>query len=242
METQKVVLIIGGSRGIGAAEVREFAQNGWYVAFTHCHSPIPAQALQTELPQTLALPCDVTSRASVEDCITAVLARFGEIHAMICNAGIAQQKVFNDITESEWDSMFDTNVKGVYHSIQAILPHMLHRKSGSIVTTSSIWGMKGASCESHYAASKAAVIGLTRSLAQELGPSNIRVNCVAPGVITTDMNACHSQATLNALAEETPLGRLGTAKEVAQAAYFLCSPAASFITGQILGVSGGFAV
>ena len=148
--------------------------------------------------------------------------------------------MFQDITDEDWKRMLDINLMGTVRTIRACLPGMLHRKHGSIVTVSSVWGQAGASCESHYAASKAALIGLTKSLALELGPSGIRVNCVAPGVIDTDMNAMHSRETMQELAAETPLGRIGTADEVAKSILYLCSEHASFITGQVLGVSGGF--
>ena len=156
------------------------------------------------------------------------------------NAGIAEQKQFQDITDADWQRMLDVNLMGAVRTIRACLPDMLHRKRGSIVTVSSVWGQAGASCESHYAASKAGLIGLTKSLALELGPSGIRVNCVAPGVINTDMNAMHSADTMRQLAEETPLGRIGTAAEVADSILYLCSERASFVTGQVLGVTGGF--
>lgn len=243
---QKTVWITGGARGIGAAAVRVFAKAGWQVAFGYRQAASQAQALMQELTsygsKVYAVQGDMTCRADVEHTKQEILERFGQIDALVCNAGIAQQKMFCDITDNDWDTMFDTNVKSMYYAIQAVLEGMVHRKAGNIVTVSSIWGVTGASCESHYAASKAAVIGLTKSLAQELGLSGIRVNCVAPGVIDTDMNAMHDAQTLQELAEETPLGRLGTPEEVAQAILFLCETRASFITGQVLGVSGGFAI
>ena len=148
--------------------------------------------------------------------------------------------MFQDITDADWHRILDVNLLGAVRTIRALLPDLLHRKSGSIVTVSSVWGQVGASCESHYAASKAALIGLSKSLAQELGPSGIRVNCVAPGVIDTEMNAMHSGETMRELAGQTPLGRIGTAAEVADSVLYLCSERASFITGQVLGVTGGF--
>ena len=161
---------------------------------------------------------------------------------LVCCAGIAQQKQIQDITDADWDDMFDVNVKGVYRCIQAVLPDMLRRNRGCIVTLSSMWGQVGASCESHYAASKAAVIALTQSLAKELGPSGIRVNCVAPGVIETDMTAPLGRDTLDALAQDTPLGRNGTPDDVARAISYLCSDAAAFVTGHTLSVNGGFVI
>ena len=213
----QTVLITGGSRGIGAACVRVFAENGWNTAFTYSKSREAAERLAAEGK-----------------------ARFGTIDAVVCNAGIAEQKLFQNITDADWMRMLDVNLMGTVRTIRAVLPEMLHNHKGSIVTVSSMWGECGASCESHYSASKAAIIGLSKSLAQELGPSNIRVNCIAPGVIDTDMNAMHSADTMQELADQTPLGRVGAAAEVADSILYLCSDKSSFITGQVLGVTGGF--
>lgn len=243
---QKTVWITGGSRGIGAAAVRMFARAGWRTAFTYRASAEQARALAAALAEegcaVLAVQGDMSVRADVVRCMDTIRRAFGEADALVCNAGIAQEKLFQDITDADWSRMFDVNVKSAFYCIQAALPGMLRRKAGSIVTVSSIWGVTGASCESHYAASKAALIGLSKSLAQELGPSGIRVNCIAPGVIDTEMNAGHSAETMRDLAEETPLGRIGTPDEVARAIGFLCAPDASFITGQVLGVNGGFPI
>ena len=237
----KTVFITGGSRGIGAACVRAFAAAGWKVAFTYRVSRETAGALAEETG-ALALCADLHEEAAI--CRAAAEARghFGAPDAVVCNAGIAEQKLFQDITDEDWHRMLDVNLLGAVRTIRALLPDLLHRKSGSIVTVSSMWGQTGASCESQYAASKAALIGLTKSLAQELGPSGIRVNCVAPGVIDTEMNAMHDADTLRGLAEETDLGRLGRADEVARTIRYLCSEDATFVTGQILGVTGGFVI
>ena len=220
----QTVLITGGSRGIGAACVRTFAENGWNTAFTYSKSREAADRLADETG-ALALLADQQDTAAVELAVAEGKARFGTIDAVVCNAGIAEQKLFQNITDADWMRMLDVNLMGTVRTI---------------VTVSSMWGECGASCESHYSASKAAIIGLSKSLAQELGPSNIRVNCIAPGVIDTDMNAMHSADTMQELADQTPLGRVGAAAEVADSILYLCSDKSSFITGQVLGVTGGF--
>ncbi|MDC0700747.1 SDR family oxidoreductase, partial [Blautia wexlerae] len=164
------------------------------------------------------------------------------VDVLVNNAGIAQQKLFTDLTDTDWDRIFAVDVKGVFLCCQAALPHMIHEKRGAIVNISSMWGQVGASCEVHYSAAKAAVIGLTKALAKELGPSQIRVNCIAPGVIATEMNDLLGAETLEALREETPLEAIGTAEQVADAVRFLASDQASFITGQVLGVNGGMVI
>ena len=235
----RTVLITGGSRGIGAACVRTFAAAGWQVAFIYRQSDMLADTLSQQTG-AIALCADLQDDASVRRAAAEAVRQLGRVDALVCNAGIAEQKLFQDITDADWQRMLDINLVGAVRVIRACLPNMLRHKHGSIVAVSSIWGQVGASCESHYAASKAAMIGLTRSLAQELGPSGIRVNCVAPGVIDTDMNEMHNVETMQALMDETPLGRIGTAQEVADSILYLCTEQASFITGQVLGVTGGF--
>lgn len=236
---RQTVFITGGSRGIGAACVRAFAAAGWSVAFTYRENRVLAGSL-AEQTGALALCADLYDDKAVSRAIGEARGHFGAVDAVVCNAGIAEQKLFQDITDEAWQRMLDVNLMGAVRTIRACLPDLLRRKRGSIVTVSSVWGQSGASCESHYAASKAALIGLSKSLALELGPSGIRVNCVAPGVIDTEMNAMHSEETMRELADETPLGRIGTATEVADSILYLCSERASFITGQVLGVNGGF--
>lgn len=238
---KQTVWITGGARGIGAACVRVFAAQGWRVAFSYRKSRECAEALAAETG-ALAIQADMTVRDEAARCAAAIRAQYGPIGVLVCNAGVAQQKMFCDLTDADWDFVMDGNLRSAFYCIQAALPDMVHKKCGAIVTVSSVWGVTGASCESHYAASKAGLIGLTKSLAQELGPSGIRVNCVAPGVIDTDMNAMHDADTLRGLAEETALGRLGTTEETARSIRFLCSDDAAFVTGQVLGVTGGFAI
>lgn len=242
----KTALVTGGSRGIGAAACRALARQGFSVAIGYTHNAQAAEALARELTDqglnAMAVRGDVRSREEVRAMFEAVRRRMGAVDTLVLSAGIAQQKLFQDITDADWDGLFDVNIKGVYRCIQAALPDMLRRGRGCIVTVASMWGQVGASCESHYAASKAAVIGLTRSLAKELGPSGIRVNCISPGTIETDMTAPLGEETLSALAADTPLGRNGTAEDVAQAIAYLCSDASSFVTGQVLAVNGGFVI
>ena len=233
------VFITGGSRGIGAARVRAFAEAGRPAAFTYSARRDKAEALAAETG-ALALCADSADRDAVENAVKTARESLGAIDTVVCNAGIAQQKLFQDITDDEWLTMLNVNLMGAVRTIRAALPDMLHRQKGSIVIVSSMWGERGASCESHYAASKAALIGLSKSLALELGPSGIRVNCVAPGVIDTDMNAMHGGDVMQSLADETPLERIGRADEVADSILYLCSEKASFVTGQVLGVTGGF--
>lgn len=241
-----VALITGGSRGIGAACARLFARSGYTVAIL-CRSRIDlAEALvhelRTEGQDAICLQADVADRAQAFAAAEEVLRIYRRIDVLVNNAAIAQQKLFTDITEEDWDRMFAVNVKGAFNMSQAVLPGMISRKSGSILNISSMWGQVGASCEVHYSASKAAVIGLTQALAKEVGPSGVRVNCIAPGVIRTDMNAHLDAETISALSDETPLMRIGEAEEIARAALYLCSDGASFITGQVLGVNGGFII
>ena len=187
-------------------------------------------------------PCDVSQQAQVEGMLAAFLRDFGRIDVLVCNAGIARQELFTDITAEGWRRMLGVNLDGVFHCCQAALPDMLHRKAGKIITLSSMWGQVGASCEVAYSAAKAGVIGLTRALAKELGPSGITVNCVAPGVIETEMNGLLSQETKAALAEETPLERFGTPQDVAEAIWFLASQGGNFFTGQVLSPNGGYII
>jgi len=235
-----VAVVTGGSRGIGAAAVRAFCAAGYRVAFFYREND-GAAAMLAENTGAISLKADVADRRQVHEAFAQVRARLGAVDVLINNAGIAQFRLFDEISDEDWRRMMSVNLDGVFYCAQAVAPEMISRKSGCILNVSSVWGILGASCEAHYAASKGAVIALTRSLAKELGPSGIRVNCVAPGVIRTDMNRDLDEEALGDLAGRTPLGRLGEASEVADALVFLAGESASFITGQVLGVDGGFA-
>ncbi len=242
----KYALITGGSRGIGAAAARLFARRGWGVAVGWDKSEAQAHSLVRELEEAgapaMVVRADVAAPWQVREMVDNVLEKFCQLDILVCSAGISHMGLISQIDEEQWRRLFAVNVDGVHHCCRAVLPHMLGRKSGSIITVSSMWGQVGASCEAAYSATKGAVIAYTKALAKELGPSNIRVNCVAPGVIATEMNAHLSQEDLAALADETPLGRIGTAQEAAAAIAFLASDEASFITGQVVAPNGGLVV
>lgn len=238
---QRVVLITGGSRGIGAAAARRFAAGGDQVIINYCRSKERAEALAAEIGGW-AIQTDVSDPVQVKKMVDNVLEKFCQLDILICNAGIAQQKLFGDLTDQDWRRMFAVNVDGMFYTIRAALPHFIHRKKGCILTLSSMWGQVGGSCEVAYSAAKAAVIGMTKALAKELGPSGITVNCVSPGVIRTEMNANLGPEDLAALAEETPLGTIGEPEDVAEALWYLASPAAKFVTGQVLAPNGGLIV
>jgi len=216
------------------------------VGIDYLNSQEQAEALVKELrlqgADALAVQGDVADREAITAAIHLVEASLGPIEALVNNAGIAEQSQFQDISDAFWHRIFAVNVDGAFHTIQAVLPHMIQAKSGSIINISSIWGQRGASCEAAYSATKAAVIGLTRSLAMELAPSGIRVNCIAPGVIFTDMVKVLGDETLAMLAEQTPMGRLGTPEDIAKLAAFLAGESASFVTGQVITADGGFIV
>lgn len=231
----KTALITGASRGIGSACALALKNSGYDVIINYNSSEKPALELASALG-CRAVRADVSSPKQVDEMFSAV----GGVDILVCNAGISMFKMFCDMTLSDWEHIFSVNFGGAVNCIQRALPHMIHNKFGRIVTVSSMWGVTGASCESAYSATKAALIGLTKSLAKELGPSGITVNCVAPGVIDTDMNSVLSSETLTELAAETPLGTIGKASDIGQAVAYLVS--ADFVTGQVLGVNGGILI
>ena len=243
---RRVVLITGGSRGIGAACVRLFAEQGWAVAFLYRSREEAANALVEELRargyDATGYRCDVSDGGQVKATVAEILRLYHRVDALVNNAGVAHMGLLTDMSEQDWNAVFSNNMGGVFHVTQAVLPGMISRRQGSIVNVASMWGEVGASCEVAYSAAKAAVIGFTKALAKEVGPSGVRVNCVSPGLIATDMNAELDETALQELADETPLGRVGTPEEVAQAALYLAGDGAAFITGQVLGVSGGLQI
>jgi len=238
------VLITGASRGIGAAAARLFAREGWDVALGYGSSRAEALGLARELSglgvRAVPIQADVSVPEQAEGLVRDAESALGPLDALVCSAGVAlPQQLLTDTTQEQWRLVMDVDLDGVFHTLRAAIPGMVRQKRGAIVTVSSMWGVAGGSCEAPYSAAKAGVIGLTKALAKELGPSNIRVNCVAPGVVDTDMNRHLTPEDLTALAEETPLGRIGRPEEIAQAIYFLASDRASFITGQTLAADGG---
>ena len=235
------VLITGGSRGIGEACVRAFCQKGDSVAFLYRANHERAQALANETG-AIAICADVSNAAAATAATQEAIERLGGIDVLVNNAGIAQIKLVSDITDEDWRRMIDTNLSGAFYTSREASRTMVAQHAGRIINIGSMWGKTGASCEVHYSASKAGLRGLTMALAKELGPSNITVNCIEPGVIDTEMNAALDEATRRELADSTPLCRIGSAAEVASVVCFLASEGASFITGQILGVDGGFAI
>lgn len=239
----KTALVTGASRGIGR-EIALRLSEKYSVAVNYRQKRSAAE-------ETLALiraaggngslfKADVSSETEVNEMTEKIINDLGNIEVVVNNAGISEQLLFSDITEEKWDRMFDVNIKGMRNVIHAVLPCMIHEKYGRIINISSMWGISGASCEVHYSASKSAVIGLTKALAKELGPSGITVNCVAPGLIDTEMNGHISKEIIDELVAETPVMKIGKPSDVAEAVMFFASERSGFVTGQTLCVDGGF--
>lgn len=243
---QKTVLITGASGGIGREATRRFAAEGYAVAIHYHRGEEAALTLAGELTaaghRAITVQADVRDGVQVARMVDNVLDEFCQLDILICNAGVAWQGLLSEMSAEAWREIFAVNVDGVFHCCRAVIPHFIHRKAGKIITVSSMWGQIGASCEVGYSAAKAAVIGLTRGLAKELGPSGVTVNCVAPGIIQTEMNRHLSCETIDILREETPLGRIGDPADVAASLLFLASPGGNFLTGQVLAPNGGIVI
>ncbi len=242
----KTVVITGASRGIGAQCARLFAKSGYNVVINYNNSEERAQLLCKELNSqgfsAVAIRADVSDPRQAEKLINGAIDAFGGIDVLVNNAGIGEQRLITDVTDEIWERMIGVNLNGVFYCTRQALPHMINKKNGRIINISSIWGICGASCEVHYSAAKAGVIGFTKALAKEVGLSGITVNCVAPGVIETEMNKALSTDDLAALCDETPVGRLGTADDIANTVLFLAQDTGSFITGQVISPNGGFVI
>ena len=241
-----VALVTGASGGIGRAIALQLARDGYAIA-VHCHrNREKAQAVCDEILEAngcaKVFACDIADADAVADMVVSIENSLGSITALVNNAGIAQQKLFTDLSAEEWRRMMAVHLDGAFYTSRAVLPAMIREHRGGIVNISSMWGQTGGSCEVHYSTAKAALIGLTKALAKEVGPAGVRVNCVAPGVIRTEMLADFSEETLTELADETPLCRLGTPEDVAAAVSFLLSDGAGFITGQVLAPNGGLVI
>ncbi len=244
MNSNKTVIVTGASGGIGSATAALFARNGYNTIINYNKNKEAAlslcEVLSKEGATVRVFGADVSQFSEAKALADFAKSEFGDVDILVNNAGIAQQKLFTDITDEDFDRMMAVNVKSVFNCSKAVLPFMIHKKYGRIINVSSMWGICGASCEVHYSASKAAVVGMTKALAKEVGPSGITVNCVAPGLIDTPMNGNLDSDTINALCEETPVMRIGTPEDVAKAIFYLAGEGSSFITGQVLGVDGGF--
>ena len=242
------VLITGGSRGIGAAAVREFAKAGYNVAFTWHSSASAADAVVQDVRsacpdcRVVSIQADAGDAAQVRAAVSKAENELGSLQVLVCNAGIAQQKLFTDTTDEDWRRLMAVDLDGAFYACRAVLPGMIHQKYGRILLVSSMWGQTGGSCEVAYSAAKAGLIGLGKALAKEEGPSGITVNIIAPGVIDTDMMAGFTAEDRAALAEETPVCRLGTAQEIARTMVFLADEQSGYITGQVIGQNGGLVI
>ena len=234
------VVVTGGTRGIGAACTKLFTENGDRVFAIYSKDDKSAECIAGKTG-AIIIKADISNPQDVQRAVEQIHS-WGKIDVLVNNAGIAQIKMFCDLTMDDWDRMMDVNIKGTFLMTQAVLPDMVHKKNGKFINVSSMWGQTGGSCEVHYSASKAAVIGFTKALAKELAPSGICVNCVSPGVIDTEMNAELSEDDRCELCEEIPLGKIGTAEDAANSIFFLADEKASYITGQVIAVNGGIVI
>lgn len=241
-----IAVVTGASGGIGAEIAKRLAQDGFSVALIYNRNAEKAQKTADEITlsggSAKTYKCDVRDSSEIASTIEAIERNLGEISVLVNNAGISEQKLLTDITDSEWENMISTNLSGAFYLCRAVLPYFIHRKSGRIINISSMWGETGGSCEVHYSAAKAGLIGLTKALAKEVAPSGITVNAVSPGVINTEMVTKLGKDTVDMLREEIPVMRLGTPEDVATAVSFLCDDRASYITGQVLSVNGGIVI
>ncbi|MBU5294570.1 glucose 1-dehydrogenase [Anaerosalibacter bizertensis] len=243
---KRTVLITGSSRGIGRATAKKFAIEGYNVIINYYKSKDKAYSLLEEVlsfgANAIVVQADVSDRKQVEEMFKKSYEKFGNIDVLVNNAGIADMTLFTDVTEEQWQRMFDVNVNGMFNCCQCVLPKMISEKSGRIINIASIWGLVGASCEAHYSATKGAIISFTKALAKELGPSNILVNAIAPGAVDTDMIGGISEEIREVLKEETPLGVIAKPEEIADVIYLLSTEETKLITGQVINPSGGFVI
>ena len=237
----KTVLITGGSRGIGRAMVELFSSSGYAVAFTYKNSEAEALRLQKSTG-AIAIRADSASESQVAEAVGIARRELGSIDCLINNAGVSSFSLFTDLTLDDWNSHLAVNLTGAFLYSKATIPYMLEKKQGRIINITSMWGITGSSCEVHYSTAKAGLIGMTKALAKELGPSGITVNAIAPGLIDTDMNRCLTDEDIKAIEDETPLMRIGCADEVARVALFLAGEGSSYITGEVINVSGGYLI
>lgn len=238
----KTVLVTGGARGIGRAIVRRLAEKKYNILLDYNSSEVPALEMSKEFKNVKIFRADVTDRNEVHDMVEFAKKKFGQIDILINNAGVASSALFQDTSFEEWNRLMNVNLNGVFHCTQEILPDMIARHDGKIINISSIWGMVGASNEVAYSTSKAAVIGMTKALAKEVGPSNIKVNCIAPGIVMTDMVSEYSLEEFDAIREQIPLGKIGSTEDIANLALFLCSDMSNYITGQVISPNGGWVI
>lgn len=237
----KNILITGGSRGIGRAMVKEFSNKGYRVAFTYKNSDDAARELATQCG-AIAIKADSAIEEEIVSAVNEAARRLGGIDILINNAGISSFSLLQDLSLKEWNECIGVNLTSAFLYSREVIPYMLKEHNGRIINITSMWGLVGASCEVHYSTAKAGLIGFTKALAKELGPSGITVNAIAPGVIETDMNSHLSSEDMAALADETPVGRIGKAEEIARAALYLAGEDASFITGEVMNISGGLVI